>query len=386
MSIDGPGSPPHRFEALDALRGVAAFAVLFYHLRTLEGADGAHASLPAFASGYLAVDLFFLLSGFVISHAYDQRLHDGLSLRRFMIARFVRLQPTIAIATLLGFAVALSQRLSGAADAAGLFAIATSFAANLLMLPNVLVPWGIFLLNPPAWSLFYELVANAVYAAGIRKTRVRLKGAKASSTVDRWLLLACLGGLAGLSASLALGGSLDRGVVLADAPVALSRITFSFALGALLSRHRQRWLPRLPHLPVPLLLLACLCPLAAEFDGTPRATYDLAFAAVLSPALVMLTAAARPSGRLAAASSWLGMISYPLYAVHAPVKHMLEAALPLSFVPMLTIIAIAAVTCAWMTAIWAEPPLRRWLAGKLQGRGDKAAPPLIAQPQLQGEA
>ncbi|KMS50943.1 hypothetical protein V474_05655 [Novosphingobium barchaimii LL02] len=387
MQTDGLPSPEfggtlHRYLALDALRGAAAFAVLFYHLRHLKMPDGSASTWHAFDSGYLAVDLFFVLSGFVISHAYEKKLRASLSWSAFMIARFLRLQPVIAIGTLAGFAFALSQRLVGLESAPGLFAIATSLPANLLMLPNVLVSWGIFLFNPPAWSLFYELAANAVYAFGIRKHASELGEAETAKRTDRALTAICFAGLAGLTASIVLVGNLDKGVVLDDWPVALARITFSFALGLLLHRSRRRWMPRVPRLPMPWLMLACLLLLAPQLNGASRGGYDLLFVLLLSPALVMLTSVTQPTSRQESAAKWLGMISYPLYAVHVPIKHVVETGLtlgfrslgltPPSFAMLLIVTACSAVAAAWLIGAVVDPALRRWLSAQIS--------PLLAKP------
>jgi peptidoglycan/LPS O-acetylase OafA/YrhL len=373
-----PAADPHRYLALDALRGAAAFAVLFYHFRHIGIARALPAGLPAFASGYLAVDLFFVLSGFVIAHAYGRRLTGDLSFGAFLIVRFVRLQPVIAIGTLIGFALALAQRLLGAEGAPGLFAITSSLGFNLLMLPNPLLPWGMFLFNPPAWSLFYELAANTAYAAAIQVARTRYPG-------TRLILPAlCLAGLAGLVLAVLRAGDLDSGVALADWPVALARIAFSFSLGLLLHRSRQRWLPRLPRVPMPWLLLACLALLAPGFEGWPRALYDLAFAALLSPALVMLAAATHPAPKHEGLAAWLGMISYPLYAVHAPLKHVLETTFPFGFLPLFILGTGSAVLAAWLIGFTVDPALRRWLTARLRPRppGRAPAPPIAAPAPL----
>lgn len=373
MPIDAVGANAHRYPTLDALRGAAAFAVLFYHLRNIGAGHHGPAVLPIFASGYLAVDLFFVLSGFVISHAYGARLRKSLPFRAFMTARFVRLQPVIAIGTLIGFILALVQRLLGLEGAPGLFAILTCLPANLLMLPNVLMPSGIFLFNPPAWSLFYELAANAVYAFAVRR------GANSTNGMRENLLLAasCLAGFGGLAASVLLVGDLDRGVALGDWPVALARIIFSFTAGALLHRTRHRWMKGVPRLPLPWLLIACVALLAPDFHGAPRAIYDLTFATALSPVLLMLTCVAQPGPRLQSASAWLGMISYPLYAVHAPIKHVFETILPLGFAPMLIVATCSAVSIAWLIGTVIDPALRHWL-GNWQCRLYTTADPHVA--------
>lgn len=361
MSIEpAAAAGRERFIALDAMRGAAALAVLFYHLRNLKpGGVGTigHGS-AIFASGYLAVDLFFVMSGFVIAHAYGERLGPALSPGRFLVLRFIRLQPVMAIGVLIGFGFALVQRLLGLPNAPGLFAIATSLPFNLLMLPNLLLPWGLFLFNAPAWSLFFELAANAAYGVLF---------AKARNAALRVCAGACIAGLAGLVIAGWQIGDIDHGVDWVDWPVALVRIGFSFPLGVLLYHNRARWRRAVPRLPVWLLLLACLAALAPSPQGLSRSLYDIGFATVLSPALVMLGAVARPGPRSLAAASWLGLISYPLYAVHAPVKHIVEAALPLDFAGLYWTVTGAALLLAHGVATRLDEPARAML-GRLLHR------------------
>jgi peptidoglycan/LPS O-acetylase OafA/YrhL len=369
MSIDRAvvaTSTTHRYLALDALRGVAAFAVLFYHLRNLYNPEGPTQATSWFASGYLAVDLFFLLSGFVIAHAYGDRLGTALSFKGFMVARLIRLQPVIAIATLLGFAVALASRLLGLPDAPGLFAIATSLPLNLLMMPNPLVPWGIFLFNPPAWSLFYELVANAAY--GIAACRIaRKQTIGRGSFVGKPIALAAIttSGLVGLVASAAMLGSLDHGVVLADWPVAMARIAFSFTAGLLLHRTRLSWMPVMPRIPIFVLLPTCLVLLAIAPSGIARSVYDVTFVVLLSPLLVMVTAGINLRPGWVSAATWLGMLSYPLYAIHAPIKHLAGLVLSDDFDILLAVTSCSAVLTAWLVGALIDPALRRWLGTQL---------------------
>ncbi|MEE4454469.1 acyltransferase family protein [Novosphingobium resinovorum] len=351
-----------RLIAFDTLRGVAAFAVVFYHLRTL----GPISTLPSwgrfFGSGYLAVDLFFILSGFIIPHAYGAHLAQAMTVREFLIARIIRLQPMMAIGTLLGAFLALVQRATGSADAPGILAIATALPLNMAMLPDVLFPWGIFLFNPPAWSLFYELLANMVFALSIRYLPSP-KPIRFGSNIT--LAVVCLASGLGIAHSAFEPGGLDRGVILADWSVALSRISFSFTFGVLLHSTQEYWQPRVSRVPLPLLMLSCITLLGANPSTTWRAAYDLAFITIASPLLLMLATGTGPSPFFGRIGAWLGMISYPLYAVHAPIKHMIEALrLPnaaLSFAVALTI----AIVVAWLAAR-IEPRLQSLLAVHLK--------------------
>ena len=91
------------YHALDGMRGIAARAVLFHHFPPIR-----HSAL--FHNGLLAVDMFFLLSGFVIAHAYDERLAAGLGMRAFMLARYIRLWPIMTLGVMAGLVQGLVDR------------------------------------------------------------------------------------------------------------------------------------------------------------------------------------------------------------------------------------------------------------------------------------
>ncbi|MDE6651814.1 MAG: acyltransferase, partial [Paramuribaculum sp.] len=92
-----PAKP--RYELLDGLRGVAALMVILYHF------GEAFATSPVdqqINHGYLAVDFFFVLSGFVLGYAYDDRWKKGMTAANFMLRRVIRLQPMVLIAVIFG--------------------------------------------------------------------------------------------------------------------------------------------------------------------------------------------------------------------------------------------------------------------------------------------
>lgn len=130
----------------------------------------------------------------------------------------------------------------------------------------------------------------------------------------------------------------------------------------------------MPRLPLPVLLLTCLVLLALAPAGNWRVLYDVAFVAVLSPLLVMTTAVVEPRGGWARVAAWLGMISYPLYAVHAPIKHLAELALPLDFALVLAITTGTAVFSAWLVGTAVDPAARRWLERRLGSPRDVTGP------------
>lgn len=191
----------HRFVALDGMRGIAALVVVAWHA-------GATRFIPG---GYLAVDLFFVLSGFVLAHAFEGR--QGW--RAFMVARLKRLYPLYIAGLVMG---ALSARLYLLPD--GRFW--TTVGAGAAMLPT-LVAWGVYRpypFDPPAWSLLFELLVNAVWFA-----------------LTPWLSLRLMGGIIVVSgACLAAVIVQSHGAAVGDAgpmflPMVFVRATFSFFVG-----------------------------------------------------------------------------------------------------------------------------------------------------------
>lgn len=326
------------------MRGVAALVVALFHFRrTLPWSIRDYCP----QSGYLAVDLFFVLSGFVIALSYDRKLGAGLTLGRFIETRAVRLLPMIWVGVAIGgvYLVTLGRYSPGE--------IAAIVACNAFLLPYLgRQGTDTFAADTSAWSLFFEWVANLVYAVAWRWLGVpALLGITAISGV-------------GLAWAAATYGNLNTGWSLPTAGAGFARVGFSFFIGVLLWRTRERWAALVPRLPAPAVLaIVALC-LWPMFTGTARAVYDLGFVLLLSPALVMLGTATEPSGRGVRASEWLATISYPLYAIHKPVQLLTEqlagkAGAPTRLAAIVAFVLI--VPASWWLAKRYDEPIRAFL-------------------------
>ena len=119
----------HRFGALDALRGIAALAVLAYHFRWFYSPE------YCFPGGYLAVDLFFLLSGFVIGHAYDEKIQGGMTSAIFIERRLIRFLPLLWLGIAIGTTALVYQLTHGSTDFTKRDIVLSAFH-NLLLLPS----------------------------------------------------------------------------------------------------------------------------------------------------------------------------------------------------------------------------------------------------------
>ena len=242
--------------------------------------------------GYLAVDLFFCLSGFVLSEAYAQRLDAGMSWMDFMWRRVLRLWPLYAV----GIVLPLILTLYFAIRRGGALSPLLAEATELFFIPSI--QGDLFPLNIPAWSLVYELIANLAMVLFWKRL--------SSRTLTAFLLLA---GLALVWTTIS-HGSADAGGKAAQLPAALARVSFSFAAGLLVWRVRDQ-------LPAAPAWIAFLLVLLALFIRAPdRAPLDLALILIGFPALIGLASRSEPGPWLLPMASLLGSTSYAVYVIH----------------------------------------------------------------------
>jgi len=349
-------SPPiapaeaHRYLALDALRGVAALVVVTLHTRN------GFAGLPDPISGYLAVDLFFLLSGFVIASAYDARLDAALTWRAFLVVRLIRLYPLYLLGMSIGIAAALLRMFMGAPPAEpGRVTLDVLFGLAMLPSPTTIgaPSASLFPLDPPAWSLFYELAVNIAFALWHRHL---------SQTMLRNAILA----LALTMAGVALGhGSVDVGNYWASIVQGFPRAALPFLVGVYLFRYGPRIAPRtgaaLAGAIAVLLLVLMLDP------GRWRVAFDLAAVFVLFPLLAAVSARVGLSARAGRMAGQAGKVSYAVYILHGPAVGLLYAVLrrvaPDAHEARLAgpgAVVLAVLAC-WAVDRYYDAPLRRWL-------------------------
>lgn len=351
-----------RFAGLDLLRGVAAVAVLLMHCWTTPS-SWPQAWPNLLPRAYLAVDLFFVLSGFVITHAYDQRLGSAAQLKRFCAARLIRLYPLyLAAIAIAAVEMLVAVRIGHGTDpnvTSG--RLSASLATALLFLPTPqnwsVWPPFLFPLAFTAWTLLWELLVNLLYGLGGH----RFRGVRLAAPI-------VLGGLS-LCAALYIFGSAQVGGYWQGAWVGSVRALFSFFVGVALFRFREQ--RRAPSIPLPILATALLLAFVPAGGG---AIYDFACIALLFPLLVWFGAEAGMSARLRDFSLAAGFLSYPVYLLHAPLLWALPPlAVRLSgFVPAgeLRRVAVqlypcAIVALAWLVARWFDLPAREWLRRRL---------------------
>jgi peptidoglycan/LPS O-acetylase OafA/YrhL len=346
-----------RFLTLDGLRGIAAFAVILDHVSS--------ATLQAWFPGrYLAVDFFFVLSGFVLAHAYGGRLEVGMSPWAFMRVRLIRLYPLYLLGLALGLILPILAVLRGWDGPGSLSEIAVvgAFAVAFLPSPPIYGWTGqhLYPFNGPAWSLFFELVANLVYGLVARfltwkvfAIALPIVAALVAFTVMR-------------------SDTVGPGWLWPHFDAGLARVLYCFFAGVMI--YRLRSVIRLPAIPAWTAVVALLAIFAVPAVGEWRKAYDAFAAIALMPLLVMFASGAKVNGAVARACATLGLLSYGVYALHVPVMTLINfglgaagVTLPYGFMLVLLVAGVSALA-AWVAHHVYDMPVRRWLSARARAR------------------
>ncbi|WP_316815815.1 acyltransferase [Pedobacter nyackensis] len=343
----------HHFEILDGLRGVAAIAIVVFHFMEIV-------YLPDknfIAHGFLAVDFFFCLSGFVIAYAYDDRI-GKMGIKEFFKSRLIRLHPLVIIGTVLGLLAFLFNPFAGIPEGYTAGKIALIFLATLLMIPNPVMAdryFNVFGLNAPAWSLFWEYIANIIYALVLYRLKRNVL-----------LVLAAIAAITLCYVSHRAGGSLLGGWAGENFWDGGARIAYSFLAGMLIFRFNWIIKNKLGFFGLSvLLLLAFLLP-HSEWNWLTQLVVVL----VYFPMLVAIGAGANLSQHLKAICVFLGKLSYPLYMTHYAVMWIFASYYTTykpSFTLLVTIIiggTALLIGFAYLVMKFYDSPVRAYLTSK----------------------
>ena len=372
---------PH-YLLLDALRGVVALMVVWYHF--FEGFAFAQGSaIDTFNHGHLGVDFFFMLSGFVISYAYDDRwkasAENRLTLGGFFKRRLIRLHPMLVMGAVIGcisFLVQGSVKWDGSPTP--LFGVLMALVLSVLFVPAYAgAPYEVrgngemFPLNGPSWSLFFEYIGNIVYALLIRRLSNRALAVWTGVTglLWGWFVIADVSGYD----MIGVGWAMDA----VNLCGGFLRMMFPFSIGMLMARNFKPvkvkgvlgiaalvlfGLFSVPYLPTPAVLSGI------SLNGL----YELLCVLLVFPVLVWCAASERPKGSVTTKiSRFLGDISYPLYIVHYPVMYLFYAWLikneyySLSQTwPVVMLVFAFNILLAYVCLKGYDEPVRRWLSKK----------------------
>ena len=389
---------------LDGLRGAAALMVLWYHV--FEGfAFAGGTAIETFNHGHLGVDFFFMLSGFVISYAYDDRwkttrLHDdkttsggGLSIGAFFKRRLIRLQPMVVMGALIGLITYLIQggvRWDGTQMPIHWTMIA--FLLAMFLIPaypgapyDVRGNGEIYPLNGPSWSLFFEYIGNILYALFIRKLSNKKLAALAGVTGILWIAFVVFD-ISGYD-MIGIGWTLDT----ANFFGGLLRMLFPFSLGMLLARNFNKttrlhdnkttcrdvtpmaskiitnnifWIAI-----VVLFVLFSMPYITKTGSISLNGIYELACIILVFPFIVWFGAAGNITSKFSTKlCKFLGDISYPLYIVHYPVMYLFYSWLidnklySLGETWQVVLLVMATnIALAYACLKLYDEPIRRWL-------------------------
>lgn len=338
-----------RFSSLDAIRGLAAIAVVLLHYAGRSGLDW----MPR---AWMAVDIFFIMSGFVLTHSYAHKIGEGqLGFIRFCKIRLFRLMPLYLVGLSLGYlSMTYSCKLLGMTCGAD---VMPAVAYGMFVLPyftELFWPFGVgtiqtpFPLNGPAWSLFFELFVNLVFFYWIVGTK------------NRYLWLAIGLALLSYTAAYYFNGSVNGGWTYSNFYVGFPRVVYHFFIGVFIyTQYRKHGFDSR------IIAFVSVAILIAAFavDSSLVSMFTLF---ILAPFVVFANAKITFDGHAERMCTWLGDISYPLYIVHWPIfqllylfGHLESLAAP----ARVFVMGFIAIIMAWLLAI-ADKFVRTRLLGK----------------------
>jgi peptidoglycan/LPS O-acetylase OafA/YrhL len=365
--------PKQHFEILDGLRGIAAMVVVLFHIcETWNGGDHARQIIN---HGYLAVDFFFMLSGFVIAYAYDDRWHPAnglprMTLRDFFKRRLIRLQPMLIMGNVLGallFYFSASPKIFPhvAATSVSRLLLIALIGCTVIPIPISMDIRGWQEMHPlagTAWSLFFEYIANIAYALGLRKVsnRVLLVFAAISAVfLTHYLVTTPRGDITG-------GWSVNP----LELKIGFLRLCYPFMAGMLLQRMRKRIHVRNAFLWCSLLLVLTLSlpRFGMQATGWRNGLYEALVILVVFPIIVAMGAGEQSNGRTATRlCRFSGGVSYPLYITHYALIYIYTAWVydgkltPAQGVAWGAALFFTAIAIAYACLKLYDEPVRRWL-------------------------
>lgn len=366
-----PSTQKPHYHILDGLRGVAALMVLIYHFFEAFGPNPYEMNCN---HGFLAVPFFFVLSGFVIGYAYDDRWkRKTMTTFDFIKRRIIRLHPMVVIGVLLGvtsFLIQGSVKWDG--TEVSLSSVLLAGCSTLLMLPAIpesiieIRGFGeIFPLNGPLWSLFVEYIGSFLYAILLRHLSTRwLGGLSLVSGIG--VATYAIGNGSGFH-NLGVGWTMNDGLLWAGLLV----MTFCFSFGLLMARIfrpiRLRgafWLCA-----VAIIVLTAMPYVGGKANAIWNGVYEAVCVVILFPAIVWLGASGVTTDkRSTAICQFCGAVSYPVYVIHYPSMYLFYAWVWKHSVPLTEAWYIGAgvivgnILLAYFLLKIYDEPVRKWLS------------------------
>ncbi len=360
------------YAILDALRGVAALMVVAFHIfeaHTTSNQD------QIINHGYLAVDFFYLLSGFVIGFAYDDRW-GKMTLKGFFKRRLIRLHPMVVIGMIIG---AIFFYFQGGSLFPGINQVPVGRMLLIMLIGCTLIPVPVSMdlrgwhemhpLNGPGWSLFFEYIVNILYALFVRKfsnTLLAVLVFISGCALIHWTVAGPNGDVIG-------GWSLEPTQI----RIGITRVMFPFFGGLLLSRITKTTQIKNAFLWCSILLMITLA--VPRIGGTEHLWMNGIYVSlciiVLFPLIVYMGASGEiKNEKTSKIAKFLGDISYPIYITHYPLiytytAYVVDNKIPISkSYPMAIVVFVSSILIAYACLKWYDEPVRKWLSKRFINR------------------
>ena len=345
--------PKQHFDVLDGLRGIAAISIVTFHFMEIVYSDY---SKNFIGHGFLAVDFFFCLSGFVIGYAYDDRIQK-IGIIGFFKSRIIRLHPLVILGSVIGLAGFLFDPFIAQSGLYPPGKLMLLFLSSILLIPYPVMPdraFNLFGFNAPAWSLFWEYAANIVYAFVLCKLN---RAALSLLTILSAPVLCFVCYRAG---SLMGGWS---GPTFWDGG---ARICFSFSAGLLVYRSKWNCKNSIGFIGMAALLFLAFVMPFSKFNWLTEPLVVI----VYFPLLIALGAGATVTGGLKKLCVFFGKISYPLYMTHYAALWVFAnflnshkpGSIQLTFIIITGVILL--VGAGYLAMVLYDIPVRRYLSAK----------------------
>jgi peptidoglycan/LPS O-acetylase OafA/YrhL len=343
------------FEILDGVRGIAALAIVIFHFMEWVYPD---VSKNFIGHGFLAVDLFFCLSGFVIGYAYDNRI-VGMGVKEFFISRLIRLHPLVILGAVLGILGFLFDPFSGHSEIYSAGRLILLFICTVFLIPFPVMEdraFNLFGLNAPSWSLFWEYVANIFYAFILCKINRRYLFVLAFVAAAALCFVGYHSG--NLMGGWAKDNFWDGGV----------RISYSFLAGLLI--YRFNWIVKNHIGFIGLAIILSLVFLMPYFKWNWIA--ELLVVLFYFPLIVSFGAGSTQSMGTKPLCVFSGKISYPLYMIHYAAiwifgnYYTINKPNTLELSVIVITGTILLVGFAYLVMVLYDIPIRRYLTAKRQ--------------------
>jgi peptidoglycan/LPS O-acetylase OafA/YrhL len=339
-----------RYETMDALRCIGVMAVVLYHI-------GHRFPAAQFAThGHLAIDFFFIMSGFVLAHGYEGKL-GSMSVLRFAQIRLIRLLPLSSLGVLIGTAYLLLRWKVHPELSDSLPEIITTSALNVVFIPKLWIAAAtkseLFPADGILWSISLELLMSLIWASGVYRFRTSA------------LAFITAVGAAVAAFCILQNGEPDIGYNWSTYFAGVGRAVFGYFAGVVIWRLRPRFTLSWQTHALTAVALAAMFSLPLE-----SLAYDIIAITMLLPLLIYILSSTElysdfPSVR------FFADLSYPLYMIHLPILMFLSGwvketgsnsaqASLLAFASIPLVVALC-----WYAGRAYDVPVRRWLAGSL---------------------